>query len=108
MRHDLTLVRLNPEQIAKAKEANGARKKITHALICGPHGQIFGTEAQCLKYWEAWNPRRKTEVSKGKFRAIFPDVFRRAVKTANYPISNFETTFDLVNILMGIQDGRRS
>ena len=36
MKHDLTLVRLDPEQIAKAKEANGARKKITHALICGP------------------------------------------------------------------------
>ena len=43
----------------------------------------------------------------GKFRAIFPDVFRHAVKTANYPISNFETTFDLVNILTGIQDGRK-
>ena len=108
MKHDLTLVMLSPEQIAKAKEANGVRKKITHALICGPHGQIFGTEAQCLKYWEAWNPRRKIEVSEGKFRAIFPDVFRRAVKTADYPISNFETTFDMVNILMEIQDGKKT
>ena len=63
MKHDLTLVTLSPEQIAKAKEANGTRKKTTHALICGPHGQMFGTEAQCLKYWEAWNPRQKNEVS---------------------------------------------
>ena len=107
MKHDLTFVTLSPEQIAKAKEENGTRKQITHALICGPHGQMFGTEAQCLKYWEAWNPRQKIEVSKGKFRAIFPDVFRRAVKTANYPISNFATTFDLVNILMDLQDGRK-
>ena len=99
MKNDLTLVTLSPEQIAKAKEANGARKKITHALICEPHGQIFGTEAQCLKYWEAWNPRRKP--------AIFPDIFRRAVKTSDYAISNFETTFDLVNILMEIQDRRK-
>ena len=103
----ISITVLSPEQIAKAKEANSTRKKITHALICGPHGQMFGTEAQCLKYWEAWNPRQKIEVSKGQCRAIFPDVFHRAVKTANYPISNFATTFDLVNILMDLQDGRK-
>lgn len=56
MKHDLTLVTLSPEQIAKAKETNGARKKITHALICGPHGQMFGTEAQCLKVLGGMEP----------------------------------------------------
>ena len=53
MKYDLTLVTLSQEQIAKAKKANGTRKRITHALVCGPYGQILGTEAQCLKYWEA-------------------------------------------------------
>ena len=51
MKHNLTLVTLSDEQVAKAKVANGPRKRITHALICGPHGQMFGTEKQCLKYW---------------------------------------------------------
>ena len=35
VRVPLILVTLNPEQIAKAKEANGKRKRITHALLCG-------------------------------------------------------------------------
>ena len=104
MKYDLTLVTLSQEQIANAKKANGTRKRITHALVCGPYGQILGTEAQCLKYWEAWNPERKTEVSKGKFRAIFPDLFGQAVKTNDFPVSNFETTFVLVNELIAIQD----
>ena len=48
MKHNLTLVILTPEQIARAKEANGSRKRITHALVCGPYGRMFGTERQCL------------------------------------------------------------
>ena len=40
MRHDLVLVPLSRDQIAKAKEAHGKRKRITHALLCGPHGQL--------------------------------------------------------------------
>ena len=47
MKHNLTLVTLTADQIANAKEANGQRKRITHALICGPYGQKFGTEKQC-------------------------------------------------------------
>jgi hypothetical protein len=50
----LVLVRLTPEQIAKAKAANGAGKRITHALLCGRYGQMFGTEKQCRKYFDAW------------------------------------------------------
>ncbi len=30
------------------------RKRITHALICGPYGQVFGTEKECLQYFTAW------------------------------------------------------
>ena len=53
-KHNLTLVTLTPNQILRAKEVNGKRKQITHALICGPYGQRFGTERQCLKYFNGW------------------------------------------------------
>lgn len=39
MKEKLILVTLNKEQIEKAKEVNGDRKKITHALLCGSSGQ---------------------------------------------------------------------
>ena len=87
----MTLATLTPVQIAMTKDANGVRKTITHALICGQYGQIFGTEKQCRKYWVAWNPAKRP--------AIFPKLFGKAVETDNYEITNFETTCDLVNIL---------
>ena len=62
MNYNLTLVTLTPGQIAMAKDANGVRKTITHALICGPHGQIFGTEKQCRKYWVAWDPANRPAI----------------------------------------------
>ena len=43
MKHNLTLVILAPEKIARAKEANGSRKRVTHALVCGPYGRMFET-----------------------------------------------------------------
>ena len=104
MTHDLVLVKLNPSQIAQAKAANGERKRITHALLCGPHGQIFGTEKQCRKYFSAWDPACKTEVSPGKFQATFPNLFRKAIEVERCPINAFESTFNLVNILMEAQD----
>ena len=103
MKHNLTLVTLTPDQIVKAKEVNGARKKITHALVCGPYGQIFGTESQCRKYFAAWDPAYKIEVGPGKLNAIFPKLFNKAVETEEFEITNFETTFDLVNILIAKQ-----
>ena len=106
MKHNLTLVMLNAEQIAIAKDANGQRKKITHAVICGPHGQMFGTEKQCLKYWSVWDPKFKIEVSPGKFRAIFPVLFDRAVKAREFDIRNFTSTFNLVTELIRIQEER--
>ena len=82
----LLLVKLNEEQIGLAKLANGKRKQITHALLCGKHGQRFGTEQQCLKYYSVW-------------KDIFPTVFHSAMKVKCHKIDDYETTFDLVNIL---------
>ena len=95
-KHTLTLVILNPEQIKRAKEANGLRRRITHALVCGPYGQMFGTEIQCLKYFRAWDPYR--------YQPIFPDLFDRSIVTHRYEITDFETTDELVMRLIEAQD----
>ena len=87
----LVLVVLDEEQIAKAKAANGPRKRITHAIMCGPHGQIFGTEKQCRKYYDPW-------------KRIFPELFSTAYETDNYPISDFRTTPELVMRLIEASD----
>jgi hypothetical protein len=89
MKYDLTLVALSEYQIAKAKKINGQRKVITHALICGSHGQIFGTEVYCRKYYAVWSK-------------IFPYIFDKSIEVYEYEISNYETTFDLVNKLIEI------
>ena len=100
----MVLVTLNPEQIAKAKSANGKRRQITHALICGPYGQMFGTRKQCLKYFSVWDPAYRIEVSPGRHVAMFSKLFDKAVKTEQYEIVDFESTFNLVNKLIAIQD----
>ena len=100
MKHNLTLVILTPEQIARAKEANGSRKGITHALVCGPYGQMFGTERQCLKYFTVWDPDHRIEVAPGQFQALFADLFNKAVKTTAFAISDYRTTPDLGAQLM--------
>ena len=105
MKHTLALVALTPKQIGQAKTANGRYKRITHALICGPYGQRFGTEKQCLKYWTAWNPEYRFQVSPTESRAIFPELFDKAVKTDGYEISDFESTVNLTTKLIEIQDG---
>ena len=100
MKHNLTLVILTPEQIAQAKEVNGRRKRITHALVCGPYGQMFGTERQCLKYFTVWDPDHRIEVAPGEFRALFAGLFDKAVKTTAYAISDYRTTPDLAARLL--------
>ena len=100
MKHNLTLVILTPDQIARAREANGSRKRITHALVCGPHGQLFGTEKQCLKYFTVWDPDHRIEVAPGEFRALIADLFDKAVKTTAYAIRDYRTTPDLATRLM--------
>ncbi len=84
--NDLVLVDLSNEQIALAKQANGHRQKITHALLCGSYGQMFGTEKQCGKYYHAW---------KHVFRHLFGQVY----ETEMHPIECYESTFNLVMLL---------
>ncbi|MEM7589095.1 MAG: hypothetical protein AAF320_02910 [Myxococcota bacterium] len=91
MKHDLILVALNHEQIVKAKEINGKRKRITHALICGPYGQLFGTENCCSGYYYAWGNN-------------FSSLFTRRVKTNKHEITDFECTFNLVVKLAAAHD----
>ena len=100
----LILVALTPDQIAQAKEINGKQKRITHALLCGPYGQLFGTEKQCRKYCNAWNPAYRVEVSAGKFRALFPGLFSKAIETSTHEIVDFNSTFNLVNILIEAEE----
>ena len=78
-RYDLVLVTLTKEQIAKAKEANGPRKRITHALLCGPYGQMFGTENQCWKYYAAWSE-------------IFSELFARHTRRKGSTMTNSRMT----------------
>ena len=100
IKHELILVALTPEQVELAKEQNGKAKRITHALICGPYGQIFGTEKFCLKYFAAWNPDY-TE-------AILPNLFSRAVKTDSYEFTGYKTTWNMVGILIEANDSKRA
>ena len=92
----------------RAKEINGKRKRITHALLCGPYGQLFGTEKQCLKYFAAWDPEYRIEVSSGNFKPLFPGLFDKAVKTDKYEITQDESTWNLVEKLIEASDALQS
>ena len=92
---DLVLVRLTAEQISLAKQANGPRLKITHALLCGSYGQMFGTEKRCAEYYEAW---------KHIFRHLFCEVY----KAEAHPIRCYESTFNLVMSLIAEDDRIRA
>lgn len=85
------LVELNEEQIWKAEVANGARKQITHAVVCGDYGQIFGTEKLCRKYYSAWSE-------------MLPRLFEGGKEEKGHEPSSYESTFDLVNILIAAHD----
>lgn len=91
MRETLILAKLNDNQIEKAKAKNGERKQITHAVLCGRYGQIFGTETHCNKYYSAWSK-------------IFPFLFEKAIKASDIEIKDYQGTFNLVNILIEEND----
>lgn len=80
------LVELTPDQIEKAKAANGRRKQITHAVLCGSYGQIFGTEKHCRKYYSAWSK-------------IFPRLFEGGEEVRGHELPSYKSTFNLVHIL---------
>ena len=84
----------------RAKEANGKRKRITHALICGPYGQMFGTEKQCLKYFTVWDPAYRIEVTPGRFKSMFPGLFDKAVRTDKFEIIDYKSTWGLTEKLI--------
>lgn len=91
-RHDLVLVKLDKKQIEKATLVNrDYPEKITHALLCGPYGQILGSEDHCLKYYSSW-------------LEVFPFLFAKRKKVKRAKIINYKTTFDLVNDLFAVQD----
>ncbi len=91
IKHELSLVRLSDEQIARAKAANGPRKHITHVLLCGPYGQIFGSEKQCRKYFDVW-------------LQVFPRLFAARHETHAAEVVQFESTFNLVHRLIAVQE----
>lgn len=91
--NDLVLVKLSDVQMALAKQANPHRRKITHALLCGTYGQMLGTEKQCRKYYSAW---------KDIFRRLFDKVY----ETEMHPIQRYESTLNLVMLL--IQDASKA
>ena len=86
MNNSLVLVQLNEEQITKAKQVNGQRKQITHALLCGEYGKIFGTETRCRKYCKAWSD-------------IFSPLFECVDESQSYKIHSYDETANLVDIL---------
>ena len=95
IKQDLVLVLLSDQQIEAAKEKNGQKKRITHALICGSYGKIFGTEKHCRKYFSAWSK-------------IFTNLFKKPLETNDYKIESFQSTFDLVNILIKSNDDSKA
>ena len=99
----ILLVRLTADQIEKAKAANGRRRRITHALLCGQYGQIFGTETQCRKYFEVWRPEYRFEVRPGYFKSMFPDLFSDGAEMQTDDIPDYKTTFNLVTRLIEAQ-----
>ena len=91
-RHDLVVVKLNKNQIGKAKKAHAKHEKITHVLLCGPYGQLFGTEDFCTKRAITW-------------LEVFPYIFKKRKKISRAKLSNYESTWDLVGTLITVQDG---
>ena len=92
---DLVLVKLNEEQRRWARDARPTSKKnITHAVLCGPYGQLFGTEIQCRDKFDLW-------------RIVFKRLFRRAYESDNCVLTDYTSTADLVAILIDEDDCRR-
>lgn len=94
MEDDLVLVALDAEQIAKAKDKNGRRKQITHALVVGTYGVMFGTEKQCMKYYSVW-------------RNIFKDLFDKCYETDQYHLTTYSSSGNVVMDLIEESDRRK-
>ena len=53
-----------------------------------------------MEYFTLWDPDHRIEVAPGQYRALFADLFDRAVTTTAYAISDSRTTPDLAARLM--------
>jgi hypothetical protein len=94
MENDLILISLNDEQISKSKEENGKRKQITHALVCGKYGVMFGTEKQCRKYYSVW-------------KEIFKHIFERCHETDKYNLNTYRCSGNVVMQLIYESDKQK-
>jgi len=94
MGNDLVLVDLNANQIAAAKETNGKRKQITHALVVGNYGVMFGTEKQCMKYFSVW-------------KDIFNDLFGKCYETCQSNLVTYTCSGDVIMDLIEESDKRK-
>ncbi|WP_421222985.1 hypothetical protein [Aeromonas enteropelogenes] len=94
MNNDLVLVALDAEQIAEAKETNGKRKQITHALVVGKYGVMFGTEKQCMKYYSVW-------------KDIFKELFGQCYETDKYHLTTYNCSGNVVMDLLEEADRRK-
>ena len=86
MSENVLLVKLNAEQIKLAKHENGERTQISHAVVCGKYGQLFGTEKQCRKYYEVW-------------KRIFPYLFAGGIEVDDFNITDYESTLDTMVLI---------
>lgn len=94
MEADLVLIALNGDQISRAKDVNGKRKQITHALVCGKYGVMFGTEKQCRKYYSAW-------------KEIFKNLFGKCYESDDYDLNIYECSGNIVMDLIAESDKRK-
>lgn len=91
MKDKVKLIRLSSDQISQAKKANGESLQITHAVVCGEYGQLFGTEKQCRKYYSAWS-------------SIFPHIFSGGEEIEQFKFVTYKTTPELVMVLIDCHD----
>jgi len=93
-RYTLCLAALSPYQIEQAKAGLGPRKQITHVLMCGKFGKIFGTEKQCRKYFVPWSTH-------------FPELFDSAVVAETCELEDYVEKRDLVLTLIDESERRK-
>jgi len=87
----LVLVTLDESQVSRAKEVNGKRKRITHAVLCGQYGRIYGTQQHCHKRYTLWSKH-------------FSSLFSKPLRTGSYAIDNFTSSFELERRLIDARD----
>ena len=86
MNDSLIMAALDDEQVAKAKQANGKNRRITHVVICGDYGRVFGTYNQCARHFSF-------------FKNTFKKLFFEAKIVDSCRINDYQDTFEIENVL---------